>query len=726
MCKKLIAFMMLIMMIFSAGCSKSESDKPVKQKGGYVEETETIWAKPVSAGELFLMNDEPAFIDIAQKRRYFNTENGFKFDDFPSLNSPGNRAELYDAACSGDGEYFVSYYDRTVSQSMQYARILPDGEIIPFELGDKYLQYFEYSSNGRLFACGADLTVYEINLDTKTANPLFSCDTYISAFDVVNNYIITVDSNDTYFYSLESNQITDTPEAIRNFIKEQGLSLETASTGDFAYDFCNGEDNSFYIASKNGLYRYIMNGNQIEQLIDGLSCHLGNPSFTMNSVICKIDGTFLITYEEGVVMRYHYDPDVITEISSSLKIYSLTENDTLSQVISDYKAQNPTVKIEYEIGMRSGVTYDDALKNLTTETLSGNAPDVIMLDGMDIDNYIEKNMLADLSEYESIFDPDNNLLNNIAKWNSEDSLYSVACKFRLPMLVADKEDMQQISDLNTLAQTAQRRKEKGDKVNSIFAMNANDTIETALLYEGNKLLTEDGVDDENMTQFFESCKAMYDTAYNTEYGFVYYELPEQSRCYELWHSAVNALTDDLEIAVGTANGFSSDLNYITSLDTADNKNTLEYRYGLSDNYHTFVPTCNLSISSASKNKKAAAEFLAVALSEELQMLELEDGFPVNTAALEKFYKMNEDSGNNRGQEYILMDGTSLTMTIEWMTNAEVAEFQKAIAALDTPIMFDTMTKDIIVQTGIQCLEEGLSPEQAASDVSRQLDLRIKE
>lgn len=108
------------------------------------------------------------------------------------------------------------------------------------------------------------------------------------------------------------------------------------------------------------------------------------------------------------------------------------------------------------------------------------------------------------------------------------------------------------------------------------------------------------------------------------------------------------------------------------------------------------------------------------------MLELKDGFPVNTAALEKFYKMNEDSNNNKGQAFGLEDETILTMMIEWMTNAEVAEFQKAITALNTPVIFDTMTKDIIIQAGIQCLEGYLSPEQAASEVSRQLDLRIKE
>ena len=196
----------------------------------------------------------------------------------------------------------------------------------------------------------------------------------------------------------------------------------------------------------------------MEQLIDGYSCRLGNPSYTVSSVICDADGNLLISYEEGVIMRYRYDPEAVNEITSTLKVYSLTENDTLSQIISEYKVQNPTVRVDYEIGMRRGITYDDALKNLTAEILSDNAPDVMMLDGLDIDNYAEKNMLLDLTGSENTWNPDNVLLDNVVKWNSNDGkLYSVACKFELPVVIAWQEDMESIGSLSDFADIVEEK-----------------------------------------------------------------------------------------------------------------------------------------------------------------------------------------------------------------------------------------------------------------------------
>ena len=69
------------------------------------------------------------------------------------------------------------------------------------------------------------------------------------AFDVVNDYIVAVDSSDMYFYDYKNDTLADTPEAMRDFLSEQGLS---ESTQHIAYDFCSGEDGSFYIVSKRG------------------------------------------------------------------------------------------------------------------------------------------------------------------------------------------------------------------------------------------------------------------------------------------------------------------------------------------------------------------------------------------------------------------------------------------------------------------------------------------
>ena len=46
----------------------------------------------------------------------------------------------------------------------------------------------------------------------------------------------------------------------------------------------------------------------------------------------------------------------------------------------------------------NGLTAEDAIKALNTEIMAGNGPDVIMLDGLPIESYLAKGMLADLSE----------------------------------------------------------------------------------------------------------------------------------------------------------------------------------------------------------------------------------------------------------------------------------------------------------------------------------------
>ena len=61
-----------------------------------------------------------------------------------------------------------------------------------------------------------------------------------------------------------------------------------------------------------------------------------------------------------------------------------------------------------------------------------------------------------------------------------------------------------------------------------------------------------------------------------------------------------------------------------------------------------------------------------------------------------------------------------------MNNSEVSEFKQLLDSLDTPIHIDTMTRQIIIDVGTQCLEGHLTPEEAVTEITRQLDLRMKE
>ena len=50
------------------------------------------------------------------------------------------------------------------------------------------------------------------------------------------------------------------------------------------------------------------------------------------------------------------------------------------------------------LGEKKEYTESDALKTLNTEIAAGNGPDVILLDGLPVESYIEKGLLEDISD----------------------------------------------------------------------------------------------------------------------------------------------------------------------------------------------------------------------------------------------------------------------------------------------------------------------------------------
>lgn len=732
MYKKLVAFMMAVTTAVSlSGCKEEPAEPIVTYNGKYVEEEVSVTSDAFPVNEMFFYENNIAFTDNYCEYIYIydKSNNNFTKKTFPSIDSLGKNVVESSNAVNKSGDCFVAYYDIEQNDDLHYAYIENGKEWEKIGL-DILAESLEFSQDERLFCNSLDGKVYEIDLSSKTAKPLFSTDITLTAFDVVNDYIIAVDSSDIYFYDYKKERLVDVPTVFSDFIREQN-----PSGWGYLFDFCSGEDNSIYIASEKGLFRYIMGGNMIEQLIDGNYCRLSNPLYSMSSVICDNDGSFLIAYREGAIMRYHYDNEAVNKVSSSLKIYSLTENTTLSQVISEYKAQNPDVMVVHEIGMSDGVTYDDALKNLTTAILSDNAPDIIMLDGLDIDNYIEKNTLIDLKDCESEWNPDDVLLDNVAKWNNEGGLYSVACKFELPVLLGWKNDLSEIADFSDFANMVQNRNETNEgRITNLYT--TEEVLNTGLRFMWNKIFVDDEINNDALVTLFNDCVNIYNADgadYSPAEIEIHLETCEwaENSITSRWQVSAGSngadLNEDLlQISIGKTAGFRFDMDMITSYDSLNTD--LDYTLGLSNNKTIYTPICNLGICTKGQNQSEAKQFISVALSEQIQNVELYDGFPVNMNSLNYYYSRNPDDSGKLKEAigFGLENGNNVTVVMQPMNNDEVNKFTEVINNLDTPIHIDTMTRQIIIDVGTQCLEGHLTPEEAVTEITRQLDLRMKE
>ena len=84
----------------------------------------------------------------------------------------------------------------------------------------------------------------------------------------------------------------------------------------------------------------------------------------------------------------------------------------------------------------NALSREDALKNLNTRLLAGEAPDVIMLDEMDIEQYAEKGVLRELDGILQLYLEDGILYQNIVegmRMTQKDKIYCVPTMIYLPL-----------------------------------------------------------------------------------------------------------------------------------------------------------------------------------------------------------------------------------------------------------------------------------------------------
>ena len=72
----------------------------------------------------------------------------------------------------------------------------------------------------------------------------------------------------------------------------------------------------------------------------------------------------------------------------------------MKQAASLFQMEHPDVRVELIDGAgESGSTLkSDTIRSLNAELLNGNGADVLVLDGLPIESYIEKGVLEDLSD----------------------------------------------------------------------------------------------------------------------------------------------------------------------------------------------------------------------------------------------------------------------------------------------------------------------------------------
>lgn len=146
-----------------------------------------------------------------------------------------------------------------------------------------------------------------------------------------------------------------------------------------------------------------------------------------------------------------------------LRLYTLKENENLWQSAKLFMEKYPKYPVVIEVGIseEDGKTVSDAIRSLNTEIMAGNGPDIILMDGLLIEDYIEKSVLEDLSDVvkgvktngEKFFE------NVLSSYEKGENLYAVPSRFSVPIIIG-KEGAVTPDEVTGLSGTLKTRTEE--------------------------------------------------------------------------------------------------------------------------------------------------------------------------------------------------------------------------------------------------------------------------
>lgn len=744
-----------ILLLLLTGCGQNQEDGAFKGfkkngKGRYEEKQLPLpdWCQG-NGSVSFREDGTMVFLDKRSSTISFSTDSGETWetetnDKISEFYSRG-RKEITGIAISGNGEFFFSFLDY---EDAPEDRLLPEkylyidekGNQSEFELG---LDNYEsdtvkavFGQTGRVYLLLSNRSIYEVNIAEKRAEKLLDLQTsfHVNLF-VWGDSIAVTDSRKVYLLQTETGEFDSSDTVLNEHVEKAYQNGEKVIVG-------GREAGKIFVASDSGIYSHNIGGNVMEQLLGGSFTNLGNPSKNQMDLQEGEDGRLYILYEDGELDAYAYNSDISAAPEKQLTIYSLYDNETARQTISSFREAFPDVYVKMEVGLTgsNGMTVDDAVKNLNTELLAGTGPDIIFLDGMPMESYIEKGMLIDLSEIVREIEEDAEFFTNILEaYRMGKQIYAVPTRYCLPIINGEKDVINQVTDLKTLADVVEQQAESGKAMITVLGTyTAEETLECLYsVCENAWYQAEGAANKEAVREFLIQAKRIYEgeqrnlddsergehEKYLSNFGS-----SGKGRIYDvLYHHGSDAdavLFDEYRIGIGIY-GDMVGVERLNSVKHFSEEQTYKIFPGQADK--VFIPSGIAGISAKSGGQKLAAEFLKLMLGQRVQKKDLGEGLPVNKDAF-LLYASNQEKEKviTHYMELTTLKGEMKKLNFVWPNTLERKELEKVIGELQTPMNLDNSLCDEIITVGAKALTGEKDIEECVEEICQKITLRSKE
>lgn len=599
--------------------------------------------------------------------------------DAVKLNIPALDAE-YDIG----GGYMVKPYITDMG-------VMKDGTIIAYDL---------YSGKTSSYAAGTGEDVGELEIGAP--------------FIVSENSIIGTNTEGDALISME--EAGDTEIALDTSLASKGNVIENGGNITIS-------DQAKYLVNNTGIARLENGGTLWQQMVDGELTTLSVPLVSYIDFIVmegeKEEYYVLMQGLENVnFYHYYFDENIPSVPANEITVYSLNENSTIRQGIINYQKEHADVKVNYVVAIEEGssATISDTIRALNTELLAGNGADILVLDGLPIDSFMEKGVLADIKEIVNPMIEDNTLIKNIAEsFMKDEKMYAVPVRFQVPLVYGSEEVIDAMENMDSLTAYIDEHPDE-----AVFASMTYEALAKTFFLTNYNLLVDENeqMDKDNFLHFLdnlsilaENISASEDSDYMVSGGLEEGQVKLDNA----------AFLQDLYMKAGTVKAGIMQLRSIIDLVYPYGTIT-ELGYKYRDINDLFIPGLTVGMNAASTKKEFATDFIKTLFSDDVQKALLGDGLPVNDRMLtewtKQFNEVEDDSISfSTGQEVI---------TIYYPKEEQTAEVFNYAKQLSTPLMYNKLLIDGIIEKIVDYLNGNSTAEQAAQDTINLINTYLSE
>lgn len=609
---------------------------------------------------------------------------------------------------------------------------LADGSTIPLELsGDDFIHTVVCDREG-VFYLGSGSRVYRVNGQDGSLEVLaeVGCD-YLS---VCGKYLL-IQGEELQIYDLEENKMAEQDTALSEFLEPWLGAYGDVGSRPYLLYMPQAEDEGLYVLTDKGLYHHTLYGSTMEQLIDGSLCSMSDPLKGFVSMV-RLGDVFWVLYSGGQLKQYVYDSTVSAVPENFLRVWGLYEDEDIRRVVSAFGQAHPDFYITYEhpLSEDTGMTREDAMKVLSTELATGNGPDVLLLDELPYDTYVEKGVLADLTA--TLDGTGERYMEAVrASYERNGGQYAMPMSMAVPVLMGAKDKIQGLASLEQLAELAEAARASRPEGSLFGFYEAEDALRLLAIGSRGSWMDENGgVNREAIQEFLTLSKRIYDAQLS---GLTAKELESMGEMQmyvngkpvtrtEASNQLSNALYFRQPYAIGTLDNNLSTMGGYSSV--VEMLKTAEMDFVPMPGQSQFQGQASniLAVNEASKVKEQALELVAYALSTRFVEDSYMYGGSTNWDALEAQAAKEREEGYSAVMSFMDIEGNEQIINVETPASEDIEALRQLMETCQGISQCDSRVFEAVIEEGQKALSGDLTVEEAVKAIEKKVALYLAE